>query len=167
MGEKTERNLYEAFVGEAKAYHRLMAFARKAEEEEYPMVAKLFRAVAAAEGVHAERHLRLLGEAVVKGTEENLQFSFETETTVNSVYYPQFIQDAEEDGDGRAALTFSQARDVEEGHAALYKKALGALIRDEEYDYHVCTVCGYVAERDVPDECPVCGAKPAKFALIS
>ena len=85
---------------------------------------------------------------------------------MNTVYYPQFIQDAEEEGDGRAALTFSQARDVEEGHAALYKRALSALVRDEEYDYHVCMVCGYVAERDVPDECPVCGAKSAKFALI-
>jgi len=75
MGEKIRNNVYEAFVGEAKAYHRLLAFARKADEESYAQVAKLFRAVAAAEGVHAERHLRLLGEAVVKSTEENLEFS--------------------------------------------------------------------------------------------
>jgi rubrerythrin len=70
MNEKTRSNVYAAFVGEAKAYHRLLAFARKADGEEYPQIAKLFRAIAAAEGVHAERHLRLLGEAVVQSTEE-------------------------------------------------------------------------------------------------
>jgi len=72
MSDKTQNNLYTAFVGEAKAYHRLLAFARQADQEGYAQIAKLFRAVAAAEGVHAERHLRLLGDAVVKSTEENL-----------------------------------------------------------------------------------------------
>jgi rubrerythrin len=163
---KTRHNLYTAFVGEAKAYHRLLAFARKAEEEDYPQVAKLFRAVAAAEGVHVERHLRLLGEAVVQSTEENLQSSFERETSVNQVYYPQFIQDAEEEGERAAALTFSQARDVEEEHAALYKRALSAMLRDETHDYYVCQVCGYVAEREAPDQCPICNAKREKFNWI-
>ncbi len=86
MSEKTEQNLYTTFVGEAKARHWLLAFARKAEDEGYDQVAKLFRAVAAAEGVHAERHLRLLGEAVVRSTEQNLQYSFgavETKSTGN------------------------------------------------------------------------------------
>jgi len=167
MGEKTRKNVYEAFVGEAKAHHRLLAFARKADEEEYPQVAKLFRAVAAAEGVHVERHLRLLGEAVVKSTEENLQFSFESETTVNEVYYPRFIGEAEAEGERAAALTFSQARDVEEGHAALYKRALSAMLRDETHDYHVCQVCGYVAEREAPDRCPVCKAERERFRLVT
>ena len=167
MDGKTRSNVYEAFVGEAKAHHRLLAFARKANEEGYPQVAKLFRAVAAAEGVHVERHLRLLGETVVKGTEENLQFAFESETTVNEVYYPQFIQEAEKDGERAAALTFTQARDVEEGHAALYKRALNAMLRDETHDYYVCGVCGYVAERETPDRCPICGAKREKFHLVT
>ena len=167
MGEKTRSNLYTAFVGEAKAYHRLLAFARKADQEGYAQIAKLFRAVAAAEGVHTERHLRLLGEAVVKGTEENLQSSFERETTVNQVYYPQFISDAEEEGERAAALTFSQARDVEEEHATLYKHALNALLRDETHDYYVCQVCGYIAEHESPDECPICGAKQEKFLLVT
>lgn len=166
MGENTHSNLYEAFVGEAKAHHRLLAFARKADDEGYPQIARLFRAVAAAEGLHAERHLRLLGEAVVQSTEENLQSSFERETTVNQVYYPQFIRQAEEEGQPAAALTFSQARDVEEGHAALYKHALSAMLRDETHDFHVCQVCGYVAEREAPDECPVCGAKREQFRLV-
>ena len=166
MGDKTRHNLYEAFVGEAKAYHRLLAFARKAEEEDYQQVAKLFRAVAAAEGVHAERHLRLLGEAVVQSTEENLQSSFERESTVNQVTYPHFIQEAEEEGERAAALTFSQARDVEERHAQLYKRALNAMLRDEMHDYYVCQVCGYVAEREAPDQCPVCNAKQEQFRLV-
>ena len=167
MGRKTHDNLYVAFVGEAKAHHRLLAFARKADDEGYPQIAKLFRAVAAAEGVHVERHLRLLGEAVVQSTEENLQSSFERETTVNEVYYPQFIREAEEEGERAAVLTFSQARDVEEGHAALYKHALSAMLRDETHGYYVCQVCGYVAERDVPDQCPVCGAKRGQFRLVT
>ena len=144
-----------------------MAFARKADEEGFDQIAKLFRAVAAAEGVHVERHLRLMGEAMVHGTEENLQFSFESESTVNQVYYPQFIREAEEEGESAAALTFSQARDVEEGHAALYKRALSALLRDETHDYHVCQVCGYIAEREAPDQCPICNAKRYKFRLVT
>ncbi len=159
--------MYAAFVGEAKAHHRLLAFARKAEDEGYDQVAKLFRAVAAAEGVHAERHLRLLGEAVVKSTEENLQYSFEQETTVNQVYYPEFIRDAEGEGEPAAAVTFKQARDVEERHAALYKRALTAMLRDETHDYYVCRVCGYVAEREPPDPCPVCNADGEKFRLVA
>lgn len=167
MGGKTQGNLYTAFVGEAKAHHRLLAFARKADDEGYPQIAKLFRAVAAAEGVHVERHLRLLGEAVVQSTEENLQSSFERETTVNEVYYPQFIREAEEEGERAAVLTFSQARDVEEGHAAIYKHALSAMLRDETHGYYVCQVCGYVAEREPPDQCPVCGAKRGQFRLVT
>lgn len=167
MGEKTEKNLYTAFVGEAKAHHRLLAFARKAEDEGYPQVAKLFRAVAAAEGIHAERHLRLLGEAVVKSTEENLEYSFEQETTVNQVYYPEFIREAEAEGESAAVVTFKDARDVEERHAELYKHALGAMLREEMHDYHVCQVCGYVAEREPPGKCPVCGAKQEHFREIT
>jgi rubrerythrin len=167
MGEQTQRNLYEAFVGEAKAYHRLLAFGRQAEEEDYPQIAKLFRAVAAAEGVHVERHLRLLGEAVVQDTEENLRSSFERETTVNQVYYPKFIRQAEEEGERAAALTFSQARDVEEGHARLYKRALNAMLSDETHDYYVCRVCGYVAEREAPNQCPICNAKREHFGRVT
>ncbi len=163
MSETTRENLYTAFVGEAKAHHRLLAFGRKAEEEGYEQVAKLFRAVAAAEGIHAERHLRLLGEAVVKSTEENLQYSFEQETTVNQIYYPRFIREAEEEAEAAAAVTFQQARDVEERHAALYQRALTAMLREETHDYYVCQVCGYIAEREPPDRCPVCEARQERF----
>jgi len=166
MSDKTKQNLYKAFVGEAKAHHRLLAFARKAEDEGYDQVAKLFRAVAAAEGIHAERHLRLMGDAVIRSTEENLEYSFEQETTVNQVYYPKFIQEAEAEGEAAAAVTFKDARDVEERHAELYKHALGAMLRDEMHDYHVCQVCGYVAEMRAPESCPVCGVKRDHFRAV-
>jgi rubrerythrin len=166
MEDKTQRNLYEAFVGEAKAHRRLLAFARKAEKEGYPQVAKLFRAISAAEGVHADNHLRLLGEAVVRDTQANLDFSFETEKTVNGVYYPQFIREAEEEGNRAAALSFSQTRDVEEGHARLYEKALRNLLHDEDADYYICQVCGYVSDGALPEVCPVCSAKKELFRRI-
>jgi rubrerythrin len=127
----------------------------------------LFRAVAAAEGVHAERHLRLLGEAVVQSTEANLQSSFERESTVNWVTYPEFIREAEEEGESLTAVTFGQARDVEARHAALYKQALRAMLHEETHDYYVCPVCGFIAEREAPDECPICGAKREKFIQIA
>ncbi len=163
---KTRENLYAAFVGEAKAHRRLLAFARKADEEGYPDIARLFRAIAYAEGIHADRHLRLLGETVVKSTEENLQSSFERETSVSGNIYPRFIQTAEEEGDRRTAQSFSQARDAEESHAELYKRAIGCMLREEPCVYWVCDVCGYVVEGEPPETCPVCGARRNKFVRI-
>lgn len=166
MGERTRSNLYEAFVGEAKAHIRLLAFARKAEEEGYSQIAKLFRAIAAAEEVHAANHLRVLGEAIVKSTEENLAFSFEREKSINEVTYPQFIMQAEEQGEQAAVLSFSYARDVEEGHARLYKKAMEHMLQDEISDYYVCGVCGYTSDGFLPNECPICGAADGEFRKI-
>jgi rubrerythrin len=166
LAVKTRSNLYQAFVGEAKAHIRLLAFARKAEEEGYSQIAKLFRAVAAAEEVHAANHLRVAGEAVIRSTEENLAFSFDRETTINEVTYPQLIREAEEEGEQAAAISFSYARDVEEVHARLYKKAMEHLLQDEESDYYVCSVCGYTSDRILPDECPVCGAQREEFFRV-
>jgi len=153
-------------VGEAKAHIRLLAFARKAEEEGYEQIARLFRAIAAAEEVDAADHLRVLGEAIVKGTEENLAFSFDRETTVNEVTYPLFIIEAEREGERAAALSFSCARDVEEGHARLYKKATEHMLQDEVSDYYVCRLCGYTSDGVLPEECPICGATREQFRKI-
>lgn len=166
MGERTRKNLFEAFVGEAKAHIRLSAFAERAEKDGFPQVAKLFRAIAEAERVHALNHLRLLGEAAIKTTEENLEYSFNQERTVNSVYYPQFIKAAEEEGDRAAAISFTYAMDVEAGHAKLYEKAMRKLLRDESGDYYVCQVCGYVSDNILPDRCPICGAKQEMFKRV-
>jgi rubrerythrin len=166
LGEKTRGNLHLAFTGEAKAHIRLLAFARKAEDEGYAQMARLFRAIAAAEEVHAANHLRVLGENVVRSTEDNLAFSFERETTINEVTYPQLIREAEEEGARAAVRSFGYARDVEEGHASLYKKAMEHLLQDQSGDYYVCGVCGYTSDGVLPDECPVCGATSAAFRKV-
>ena len=166
IGDGTRGNLYKAFVGEAKAHIRLLAFARKAEEEGYSQIARLFRAVAAAEEVHAANHLRLLGENVVRTTEENLAYSFETETTINEATYPLFISEAEREGQQAAVLSFSAVRDVEEGHARLYRKAMDHLLRDEVSEYYVCGICGYTSDGVLPDQCPICGAESDAFRRI-
>ena len=158
---QTEKNLYEAFVGEAKAAMRLLGFAEKAGQEGYPQMAKLFRAIGAAERVHAIKHLRLL--KIIGTTEENLESSFEKETSVSENIYPEFIRQAEEEGNAAARISFSHARDAEEVHARLYKKAIGHMLEEEETTYHVCGVCGYVVDGDPPDECPICGAKREEF----
>jgi rubrerythrin len=165
-GEKTYGNLRDAFAGEAKAHIRLLTFATRAEEEGYAQIAKLFRAVAAAEEVHAANHLRVLGEAVTGSTEENLAFSFERETTINEVTYPQFILEAEGEGERAAVQSFTYARDVEEGHATLYKKAMEHLLQDETSDYYVCGVCGYTSDGVSPERCPICGAQSKAFIKV-
>jgi rubrerythrin len=167
MGEKTQSNLYKAFVGEAKAVFRLQAYAEKAEQEELPQIAALFRAVAEAERVHTVRNLKLLGEVVVKDTETNLQASFQREEMAGGVFYPQFIREAEEEEDRRAAISFSQARDVEERHATLYKRALRHMIANTTPMYFVCEVCGYVAEGEAPERCPICNAPRKQFKQIA
>lgn len=166
MGERTEENLYTAFIGEAKAHIRLLAFAERAEKDGYRQVAKLFRAISEAERIHALKHLRLLGEARIKSTEENLEYSFNQEQTVNSVYYPEFIKAAAEEGKQAAELTFTHAMDVEAGHAKLYRQAMRKLLRDETGDYYVCQVCGYVSDDVLPEVCPICGAKREMFKKV-
>jgi rubrerythrin len=164
MNERTANNVHTAFVGEAKAYQRLLMFAKKAEAEDLPQIAHLFRAVAASEGVHSRRHFALLES--VADTQTNLEHAFQIENAVNGVHYPKMLQEAEQDGEETAALVFSQARDVEGFHANLYKKALDNLIAQRSTTYYVCSVCGYVHEREPPENCPVCGASKEKFDRV-
>ncbi|ODS32706.1 MAG: rubrerythrin [Candidatus Scalindua rubra] len=164
MGRRTDRNLYDAYVGESKAHQRLKAFAKKAEEEGFKQIAKLFRAIAEAEAVHAQNHIKLLGLA--KTTQENLRYSFKRELSINEVTYPQFIKEAEEEQISEATTSFSYARDVEEGHAKLYKQALEHLLKDGDTDYYVCQMCGYTSDGILPEECPICAASKDKFSKI-
>ena len=164
MKERTANNVHDAFVGEAKAYQRLLMFARKAEQDNFPQIAKLFRAVATAEGIHSRRHFGLLDS--VADTQANLERAFQTESTVNGVHYLRMLQEAEEDAEKTAALIFSQARDVEAEHAELYKKALGHLIAEQSTEYYVCTVCGHIADGRLPETCPICGAPSSRFETV-
>ena len=166
MKERTRDNTYAAFVGEAKAYFRLLAYAEKADEEDVPQIAHLFRAIAEAERVHATRHLNSLKEVIVKDTDTNLEASFQREKSISENTYPDFIQQAEEDGEQAAAITFTHARDAETYHAKLYERAIMNVIKDTVKAYHVCQVCGYVTDKKIPKKCPVCGAPPEKFKTI-
>ncbi len=167
MKEKTKQNVYDAFIGEAKAYFRLLAYAEKAREEDMVQVALLFRAIAEAERVHATRHLNLAKELVVKDTDTNLEKSFERETSVSENVYPDFIKDAEDEGESAASLVFSQARDAETYHAKLYERAIMNMMKNKVESYHICQVCGYVTDRKAPDACPICGAPKERFKAVN
>jgi rubrerythrin len=153
------------FAEESKAHVRNLAFARKADQEELPQIGKLFRAVAEAERVHAAEYIKYF-EGMIGDTEENLQASFEEEIKDNTENYPPLIKRALELDREDVAGSFSRAKDVEERHAELYKDALNAMMSDEESEYHVCQVCGYVFNRELPDECPVCRATKDNFKKI-
>jgi rubrerythrin len=150
-------------VAESQAHLRNLAFAMKAEQENYPEVARLFRAIGEAESVHAFNHLRLLG--AVSGTQDNLESAFERENLAASTY-PQFIGEANEEDNTSVATVLGYSRDVEKGHAKLYKKALAHMMAGEEVEYYVCQVCGYVSDGVLPDECPICGAPKEKFRKV-
>lgn len=162
--EKTAKNLQLAYAAESKALVRNRLFAEIADSEGYQQIGKLFRAVAEAESVHAKNALRMMDE--MKTTEENLKFAFEREMSAKNDYYPGFIREAEAEDKSNVALVFSRARDVEERHAQLYKGALDYLVNDEVVEYYVCGICGYVAEKQPPDECPICQAKKDAFKRV-
>ena len=160
-GTQTEKNLLEAFAGESQANRRYLAFAKQAEKEGYTQAAKLFRAAAEAETVHAHAHLRALGG--VKSTAENLQEAISGETHEFTEMYPTMIDDAIKDGSKAAERSFTYANKVEKVHASLYQKASDNLDTLAEADYYVCSVCGFTCENEPPDACPVCGAKSTAF----
>ncbi|GBC63536.1 rubrerythrin [Desulfonema ishimotonii] len=153
---KSEKNLQEAFAGESQANRKYLAFAGKAEKEGYAQVAKLFRAAAAAETIHAHAHLRALDG--IRSTEENLKEAVSGETHEFKDMYPPMIEDAKEEGHKAAERSFRFANEVEKVHAALYEKALEKMGDLEETDYYICPVCGHTAEGQPTEKCPVCGA---------
>jgi len=161
---KTEENLREAFAGESQANRKYLAFAKQAEKEGHPAAARLFRAAAEAETVHAHAHLRALGSIGTTG--ENLKEAIAGETHEFESMYPAMIAAAKEEGNKSAERSFVYANEVEKIHAALYQKALDNLDNPEEVDYHVCSVCGYTCENELPEKCPVCGSKSTVFFKV-
>lgn len=165
LPEELEEGLKMAFGAESKAHVRNLAFAKKADEEGYPQVARLFRAVADAEKVHANEFLKYL-EGVVGSTEENLKTAFENEIRAKGEGYPPLIKQAMALKREDAAWSFIRSRDVEGRHADLYKAALTAMVSDREVEYHVCQVCGYIFDGKLPENCPVCRAPQKDFKKI-
>ncbi|NLP04689.1 rubrerythrin family protein [Candidatus Fermentibacteria bacterium] len=162
---KTGENLRQAFAGESQANRRYLAFAKKAEQEGFPQVARLFRAAAEAETVHAHAHLRAMGG--VRSTRENLEEAVSGETYEFRIMYPAMIEDAKAENEKEALRSFEFANAVEKIHANLYQGLLDSLGKpQEEFPYFVCPVCGHTAEREAPDTCPVCGARGSSYTKI-
>ena len=161
------KKLKEAFAGESQANRRYIAYAKKADEEGLPQIAKLFRAAAHAETVHALNHLRISGE--VGMTVSNLDEAVSGETFEYTKMYPPYIEVAKKEGNKQAEWSFNIANQVEEIHAGLFSKVREALAKNESLapvDYSVCEICGNTVEGLAPTRCPICGAPQAKFSKI-
>ncbi len=162
---KTEDFLREAFAGESQANRKYLAFAARADQEGFPQVARLFRAAAEAETVHAHAHLRALN--AIHSTKENLEEAIQGETHEFKDMYPEMIQAAKAEGRKAAERSFSFANEVEKVHAELYQTLLDGLGKStDSYSYYVCPVCGLTAEKEAPETCPVCGAKGSVFKKV-
>jgi rubrerythrin len=162
---RSEDFLKEAFAGESQANRKYLAFAARADQEGHPQVARLFRAAAEAETVHAHNHLRAL--KAIGSTRENLEEAISGETHEFKEMYPEMIETAKAEGNRQAERTFSYANEVEKVHAQLYQQLLDDLdAAQETFPYYVCPVCGYTSEKEPPEKCPVCGAKAGVFSKI-
>ena len=161
---KTEKNLKDAFAGESQANRKYLAFAKQADQEGFSRIAKLFRAAAAAETVHAHSHLRVAGG--INSTADNLKEAIAGETHEFKSMYPEMISAAEAEGNAQAVRTFTFANEVEKVHADLYQKALDNMDDKDDVDYYVCAVCGYTCENEAPDDCPVCKSKKMAFSKV-
>ncbi len=165
---KTDENLKAAFAGESQANRMYLAFAKKADEEGLTQIAKLFRAAAEAETVHALNHLKVMDQ--VKSTLDNLGTAVSGETYEFKTMYPDFMTEAKKEGNKKAEVSFNYANQVEQIHAKLYQKALDALKNNKELpkaEMFVCPVCGNTFEGTTPDNCPICATAKDKFMKIN
>ncbi|MBU1004188.1 MAG: rubrerythrin family protein [Proteobacteria bacterium] len=160
---KTQQHLKDAFAGESQANRKYLAFAAQADKEGLATVAKLFRATAEAETIHAHNHLKAMGG--IGSTAENLKGAISGETYEFETMYPPMLADAIAEGDKKAERAFRLANDAEKVHADLYQKYLDNLDDKAEVEFYLCTVCGYIHENEAPDSCPIC--KAAKKAFVN
>jgi rubrerythrin len=166
MGNTFE-NLQEAFAGESQASRKYTFFAEKADSEGHKQVARLFRAAAEAETVHARNHLGVLGD--IKTTKDNLKASMGGESYEFTEMYPDFIKKAQSEGNKQASRSFDLANQVEQIHHSLYQEALQAVESGaamEDRPYFVCQVCGNTVLGEAPEVCPICGAPKSKFKKV-
>jgi len=164
---KTIENLKDAFAGESQANRRYLAFAQKADKEGLTQVAKLFRAAAEAETIHALNHFRIMGE--IKSTTDNLSAAVSGETFEFKKMYPKYLSIAKQEGNQQAVWSFDVANKVEQVHAGLFSKAVEALRNNKELpkiDYYVCRVCGNTVKGMAPVKCPICGASKTEFFKV-
>ncbi len=163
----TTDNLKAAFAGESQANRRYLAFAEKADKEGYPQIAKLFRAAADAETIHAHAHLRAMKG--IGNTLENLQTAIAGESFEYQKMYPEFLKAAQAEKEQPAVRSFRNALAVEETHYKLYSQALATLKAGKDLpaaSIYVCPVCGHTVIGDAPDTCPVCGTPADDFSEV-
>jgi rubrerythrin len=162
----TDSNLKDAFAGESQANRKYLAFARKAEQEGFSNVARLFRTAAEAETIHALGHLNAM--AGVGSTADNLRAAVAGETYEHTEMYPAMLQQAIAD-DHRAKRMFGYAMKAEAVHAKLYQMALEAVSQGKdlaETKFYLCPVCGHIELGTPPATCPICGTKADKFVVV-
>jgi len=164
---KTSENVEFAFAGESQANRKYLFFAEKADEEGNKQIARLFRATAEAETVHARNHLKVVQG--IKSTKDNLSAAISWENHEFTQMYPGFIKQAEGEQHDKARNSFDLANKVEEIHHGLFQAALGKLEKGQSMDeqpFYVCQICGNTVEGEAPEKCPVCGAPAKKFKRI-
>ncbi len=164
MRKMSEDNLKNAFAGESQAHMRYIIFAKKAEEEGFPNVARLFKAISYAEQVHATNHFDVLG--MIRGSTDNLQAAIDGETYEVNEMYPAFNTVAKLQEEKGAMRTTDWALQAEKIHASMYQKARQAVERSKDIKLgtvQICDSCGYTVEGEAPNRCPVCGATKEKF----
>ena len=156
-------DLKESFAGESQANQKYRAFAKKAEQEGFPNIARLFRTTAEAERIHAEGHLKAL--AGIASTQENLQAAIDGETHEYTAMYPPMLERAQAEGH-RAKFMFGYAVKAEAVHAELYKRAIEAVAQGKdltEVQFYLCPICGHIEFGAPPETCPICGTAAARF----
>jgi rubrerythrin len=165
---KSLDNLKTAFAGESQANRRYLAFAKIADQEGFPQIAKLFRGAAAAETVHALNHLRAMDG--IKSTADNLEVAIAGENYEVVSMYPTMLAEAEAEGDKRAAKSFNYALQTEKIHEALYRRASELLGKGKdapETTFYICPVCGFTHEGPIEGKCPVCSTPAERFEKIA
>ncbi|MBK7631817.1 MAG: rubrerythrin family protein [Ignavibacteriales bacterium] len=162
----TKENLKEAFAGESQANQKYRAFAKKAERDGFPNIAKLFNTAAEAERIHAEGHLGALDG--IGSTVENIKAAIDGETYEYTSMYPPMLAQAETDNH-KAKRMFKYAVEAEDVHAQLYKLALAAAEQGKDLDvtdFYLCPVCGHIEFGKPENNCPICGTLASKYVKV-
>ncbi len=168
MADQSTKNLKEAFAGESQANRRYLAFAKKAEEDGFPNIARLFRTVAESETIHALNHLTAMGG--IQSTVENVEEAWQGEKDESTGMYPMFIDQARRDANNDALNSFFWANEAEKVHGEFYERALEAVKGGEDLelkDLHNCSLCGYTVEGEPPEKCPACGKGKDMFRSVA
>jgi len=157
MKKMVEKALHEAFAGESMAHMKYLIYASMAEKEGYKNIARLFKAIAYAEFVHAKNHAKALG--MIKDTKENLMDAIKGELFEVEEMYPVYGEIAKMQKESNAIKSFHYAMEAEKIHAAMYEDAKKSIENEKDIEMeeiYICPICGYTHIGSV-EKCPVCG----------